>query len=430
MLPDAPLLFFYTIFLIFLITAINKQDNILWWILAGFFLGLSFLSKYTAALIPPAILLYFLISRKNRSLLKTAYPYISLFIAIFLFSPVLYWNAIHNFISFQFQLSHGFSSPKPGLILFIRGWLSQFIAITPFLYIFILYSFIYSFYLIIFKFKSLSSPSLKSFNENILFSLCMSAPILIFFIANGYSHSILIHWPDLGYISAFPLAGYLTGTIIDKIKIKNKKFKLFKFYIYFSLFFGLFSSTALYYQTYYNVAPVGKIIRFIDKEQRLNKGGIYKLIPHIPGKPNTANITNDLFGWGKSAYYINIIYKGYKIRYPSFFILTHHYAISDELVFYAKFKPAKNIYNISGFLNQYDLWQNLNKINGKDALFIMDSKYMINPITTYKRFFKSIKKIGSLDIYTKFHLVKVFYLYLMKDFKSKQAIKYTTYRLY
>ncbi len=471
-LPDSSLLFFYIVFLIFLYLAINKNNNILLWILTGIFLGLAFISKYTAALIPPSVLLYFLISKKNRNLLTAVYPYLSLLIAIIIFSPVIYWNAVHNFISFKFQLSHGFSVPKPGIIMFVQGWIGQFLVITPFIYIFIVYSFTYSFRYFKFWIKNNHSYSrnyslerqggLKNntgsgrgfdigngfkasekASEGSLFSLVMSAPMLLFFIINGYSHTILLHWPDIGYITAFPLAGFVFSDnariLNEKIKSEGSKIKVLfyrlrfnslRFYVYFSLFVGAFLSVALYYQIYYNFIPSGKIIRYIDQEQLRHKGGIFDFIPHIPGKPETANVINDLFGWRQSAHYINIIYKCYKRKYPLLFVMTHHYAISDELVYYDNLKPAVNIYNISGFLNQYDLWQNLNKINGRDALFIMDDKYMIYPVKTYAPFFKSVKKIGRLDIYKQLRPVRVFYLYLMKDFKAGSAAKNFTHRLY
>ena len=206
---------------------------------------------------------------------------------------------------------------------------------------------------------------------------------------------------------------------------------LAKYYVYFALFSGFFLSFILYNQIYYNSIPVGKIIRYIDKEKRIRKGGVFSLIPHIPGKPSTADITNDLFGWRHSAKYIGIVYKGYKAAYRPLFILTHHYAIADELVYYGGYKPAVNIYNISGFLNQYDLWQNLNKINGENALFVMDNKYMLNPVQKYAPFFKSIKKIGRLDIYVKFRPVRTYYLYLMKGFNASAAERrFGNYRMY
>ncbi len=502
MLPDASLLFFYLCFLILFYKAVKgssnnvkkrsdfKSDlffrnNLILWMLTGLFLGFAFLSKYTAALIPPSVLLYLLVSKKNRAVLKTFYPYLALAAALLVFSPVIYWNLIHNFISFRFQLSHGFSRPKPGISLFMQGWLGQFLVVTPFIYLFLIGTFVYSPKFILFKkrhdlnikgsdFKSdpfidnLKAESYADIAEGFLYSVCLSFPILGFFIINGYSHRILVHWPDIGYMSAFPIMGYVADKIsigknnvksVNKLKYappalaiaravipaKAGKFRrnftrksktseseavIYKIIVYFTIFSGFFLSFVLYNQIYYNSIPIGKIIRYIDKEKNLKKRWIFSLIPHIPGKPKTADITNDLFGWGKGARYIGIVYKGYEAVYRPLFVLTHHYAIADELVYYGGYKPAVNIYNISGFLNQYDLWQNLNKINGKNAIFIMDNKYMINPMRTYKKDFKSIKKIGRLDIYIKFRPVRVYYLYLMKDFNAKRAIRHIKKRMF
>ncbi len=438
MLPDAPLLFFTLLFFIFFYKAVETKGTDFksvpfvssfissYWLLSGIFLGLAFLSKYTAALIPPAALLYLLLSKRNRHYLKTFYPYAALAAALLVFSPVIYWNAVHNFISFRFQLSHGFSHPTPGLPLLLAGWFGQVLVITPFIYIFLIGAFIYAGIKWIkgingtdlFETKGTDFKSVPFVStEPLLFSLSLSLPILLFFVLNGYSHRILVHWPDIGYLAAFPIMGYAAEALIAGKKIT-------RYYVYFALFFGFFLSYVLYNQIYYNSIPVGKIIRYIDKEKRLKKVGVFSLIPHIPGKPSTADITNDLFGWKHAAKYIGIIYKGYKKADAPLFILTHHYAIADELVYYGGYKPNGNIYNISGFFNQYDLWQNLNKINGKNALFIMDDKYMINPIKTYAPYFKSIKKIGRLDIYLKFKPVRTYYLYIMKDFNAKKMIKH------
>ncbi len=466
MLPDASLLFFYLCFLILFYKAVKGssnnvkngpdlksapffRNNLILWMLAGLFLGLAFLSKYTAALIPPSVLLYLLASKKNRAVLKTFYPYLALAAALLVFSPVIYWNITHNFISFKFQLSHGFSHPKPGISLFMQGWLGQFLVVTPFVYLFLIGTFVYSLKFISQWFgRNINGSDLKSdpfidkseaasyadIAGGFLYSVCLSLPVLVFFIINGYSHRILVHWPDIGYMSAFPIMGYVADRISksrSQIKLWEKlKLKAAKSYLYFAIFSGFFLSFVLYNQIYYNSIPIGKIIRYIDKEKNLKRRWIFSLIPHIPGKPKTADITNDLFGWGKGARYIGIVYKGYEAVYHPLFVLTHHYAIADELVYYGGYKPAVNIYNISGFLNQYDLWQNLNKINGKNAIFIMDSKYIINPMRTYKKDFKSIKKIGRLDIYIKFRPVRVYYLYLMKDFNAKRAIRHIKKRMF
>ncbi len=458
-LPDAPLLFFTLLFFIFFYKAVEEkadrgeeivkqerknETDILtpllkrrgvgrrpterfFWLLAGISLGFAFLSKYTAALIPPAVLLYLLVSKRNRHFLKTVYPYMALASALIVFSPVIYWNYTHNFISFKFQLSHGFSHPKPGFPLLAAGWFGQVLVITPLIYLFLIGVFVYSLKKVPFLLRrgvgrrptGRSSDGWFDYREPLLFSVCLSLPVLLFFLANGYSHRILVHWPDIGYLAAFPIMGYAADLLTRKLS-----YRILKYCVYFALFSGFFLSYILYNQIYYNSIPVGKIIRYIDREKRLKKGGAFSFIPHIPGKPSTADITNDLFGWRHSAKYIGIVYKGYKAVCSPLFILTHHYAIADELVYYGGYKPAVNIYNISGFLNQYDLWQNLDKINGENALFIMDNKYMLNPVKKYAPYFKSIKKIGRLDIYVKLRPVRTYYLYLMKDFNAKKAIKH------
>ncbi|MDA8052664.1 MAG: glycosyltransferase family 39 protein, partial [Deltaproteobacteria bacterium] len=340
MLPDASLLFFYLCFLILFYKAVKgssnnvkkrsdfKSDlffrnNLILWMLTGLFLGFAFLSKYTAALIPPSVLLYLLVSKKNRAVLKTFYPYLALAAALLVFSPVIYWNLIHNFISFRFQLSHGFSRPKPGISLFMQGWLGQFLVVTPFIYLFLIGTFVYSTKFILFKkrrhdlnikgsdFKSdpfidnLKAESYADIAEGFLYSVCLSFPILGFFIINGYSHRILVHWPDIGYMSAFPIMGYVADKIsigknnvksVNKLKYappalaiaravipaKAGKFRrnftrksktseseavIYKIIVYFTIFSGFFLSFVLYNQIYYNSIPIGKIIRYIDKEK-------------------------------------------------------------------------------------------------------------------------------------------------------------------
>lgn len=425
-LPDSPLLFFSLCFLAFFYLAVSDGKRFLW-VLAGISLGLAFLSKYTAALIPPSALLYLIISGKNRKFLKTAWPYVSLGIAVLVFLPVVYWNWRHNFISFKFQLSHGFSHPKPGLPLFAAGWSGQFLVVTPFIYLFLVGAFLHSFKYLK-KQQSAGAASRPAdykkyrFHEEFLFSACLSIPILAFFIVDGYSHRILLHWPDIGYLSAFPLMGYVADEVTDKAASYPRYIGRFlKFYVYFSIFSGFLLFSVLYGQICYHFIPVARIIRYIDRQKTLDKSGIFSIIPNIPGNPATADVTNDLFGWNRGAAGVRTALKKYEKKYPGMFVLTHHYAVADELVFYGDFRPAANIYNISGFLNQYDIWQDLNKINGRNALFVMDSKFMTNPNRAYKKYFKSIAAIESFAVCVKGRPVRKYYLYLMKDFDAAAA---------
>ncbi|MDE2377339.1 glycosyltransferase family 39 protein [Bradyrhizobium sp.] len=75
-----------------------------WWLAAGLFAGLSLLSKFTAIMFAPAVLAFALVPDWRWRWLRSPYPYLAALIAIAVFSPVLIWNAQHEWASFRFQL--------------------------------------------------------------------------------------------------------------------------------------------------------------------------------------------------------------------------------------------------------------------------------------------------------------------------------------
>ena len=141
--------------------------------------------------------------------------------------------------------------------------------VTPFVYLFLIGTFVYSLKFISQWFgRNINGSDLKSdpfidkseaasyadITEGFLYSVCLSFPILGFFIINGYSHRILVHWPDIGYMSAFPIMGYVADRISksgSQMKPWEKlKLKAAKSYVYFAIFSGFFLSFVLYNQIY------------------------------------------------------------------------------------------------------------------------------------------------------------------------------------
>ncbi len=86
-----------------------KQDGQLrfyQWIVLGLLFGLAGLSKYTAILFVLAFAIA-CISIPRFTFLKQAGFYSAIAIALLLISPVLLWNAQHDWISFKYQIDHG-----------------------------------------------------------------------------------------------------------------------------------------------------------------------------------------------------------------------------------------------------------------------------------------------------------------------------------
>jgi 4-amino-4-deoxy-L-arabinose transferase-like glycosyltransferase len=76
------------------------------WLIIGVLLGLSGLSKYTAAFTGLAVLIIFL-SNPRKPWINQAGFWLAALIAFMLITPVLYWNWANNWISFKYQISHG-----------------------------------------------------------------------------------------------------------------------------------------------------------------------------------------------------------------------------------------------------------------------------------------------------------------------------------
>jgi len=102
MTPDAPLYAAWAGCLYFLERALFAGKGRAWWG-AGVCLGLGMLSKYTIALLGPAALIFVIADRNSRQWLIRPEPYVGIFLALLMFSPVILWNANHDWASFAFQ---------------------------------------------------------------------------------------------------------------------------------------------------------------------------------------------------------------------------------------------------------------------------------------------------------------------------------------
>lgn len=110
MTPDAPLLAAWAGCLCFLERALLAGRARAWWGV-GVCLGVGLVSKYTIGLLIPAILLFMLLDRAARRSLLRWQPYAAVLVAVAIFSPVILWNAHHDWASFAFQTSRRLTSP-------------------------------------------------------------------------------------------------------------------------------------------------------------------------------------------------------------------------------------------------------------------------------------------------------------------------------
>lgn len=113
--PDSPMLFFWAVTVSLVWRALDTRRGV-WWMMSGLTLGLGMLSKYTIVFLGASVLLYLLTSHRDRRWLATPWPYLASVIALVVFTPVTYWNALHDWSSIRFQGKERFDSANEFLI--------------------------------------------------------------------------------------------------------------------------------------------------------------------------------------------------------------------------------------------------------------------------------------------------------------------------
>lgn len=100
--PDVAMIPF-AVAMIWSLVRLAESGDGRWWLAAGLFAGLALLSKLTVVMLVPGVLAFMLVPAWRRRWLRSPYPWLALLIAIIVSSPVLIWNAGHDFASFKFQ---------------------------------------------------------------------------------------------------------------------------------------------------------------------------------------------------------------------------------------------------------------------------------------------------------------------------------------
>jgi 4-amino-4-deoxy-L-arabinose transferase-like glycosyltransferase len=93
---------------------VRSAASLGWWTIAGIALGGAFVAKYTAVLLPMGLVIACVVHPALRRRLLEPGPWLASAIALLLFAPVVFWNAFNDWISFRFQLGHGFTPSARG----------------------------------------------------------------------------------------------------------------------------------------------------------------------------------------------------------------------------------------------------------------------------------------------------------------------------
>lgn len=235
---DAPLMLFWCAGLYFLAKIVTKESTYAW-IGLGACIGLGMLSKYSVALLGLCIIVFITLDRSSRFWWKRPIIYISGFIAVILFLPVIYWNAQHDWSSFIFQTTRRLDR------------LTEFSTHYLLLHIVILLSPIgvYLYLKSLINIKDLVSAYTNNSNSSIYlryihyFLIFTFVPLSIY-LYFSLSHYPRFHWSAPVWLAIAPLAAYALSPTSKFLSAGNY---LAKYTIYTAALLCLFYGTLLHY---------------------------------------------------------------------------------------------------------------------------------------------------------------------------------------
>ena len=114
-LPDGPLMFWMLASALCLERVLLPRSSqqrtggtpMSWWMAGGACAGLAMLSKYHGVFVLAGTGLFLVTNRRARRWLRHPGPYVGALVSALMISPVLLWNAKHDWVSFRFQGARG-----------------------------------------------------------------------------------------------------------------------------------------------------------------------------------------------------------------------------------------------------------------------------------------------------------------------------------
>jgi len=324
---DSPFIFFWILSLYLFWSVIVKSESSSFlknsslsdflsnnkvWIILGIVIGMGLLTKYTMSFFILCCFLFLLFSDK-RFLLKTLKPYLAVFIAFLIFSPVIIWNIQNDWVTLRHTAGHagiteGFRISLKNFGAFLG---SQIGVITPIIFFMAFYS----------LFKS-DKPNLQ---HRFLFFFCI--PVIAFFILKSLQGKVQANWA---------MHGYITAIIAFTIYYLNPEHRILKNWK------PIFIKSLLI---------AGIMIAFM-----VTALTHYPSLINIPAKLDP---TSRLRGWDKLGNEVGKIYYSL-LKKGDVIIFSDSYQVSSQLAFYVKGNPVTYCINLGRRMNQYDLWEDIN----------------------------------------------------------------------
>jgi undecaprenyl-diphosphatase len=295
------------------------------WLLLGISVGLGLLTKYTMAFFYLCATLFLFFTKEERIWFKRKEPYIAFAVSLLVFSPVIIWNAGHEWVTFRHTAGQAHISE--GLRISFRDFFefigSQVGVISPLLFFMVIYGAIK---------ESVSADRSRVTRHASRFLFWFWSPVLVFFLLKSLQAKVQANWAMFAYITAFIAS---SDYFLSKEKL-NKGLKTLM------------------------ICTLSVLMLF----------AVITHYPSIISLPVKQDPTSRLMGWEELGKKADAVYADMRHGKKEIFIFSDKYQVSSELAFYMKGHPVTYNINLGRRMNQYDLWDGFEDLLGFDALFV------------------------------------------------------------
>lgn len=298
-----------------------RGDNPRWWLPAGAVLGCAILSKFTALILVPSLLLFLALTPARRRHLLSGWFLAGLLLVALSLLPMLAWNLRHGWVTVAHNASHlgaraGFRL-APQYLVELLG--AQAGLIGPVLLV-------------------LASAALyrvfrrRQEDCGLAFLAFAALPLALLVLALSLTKRVYANWPVPVFLSAVPLA---------------------------VLWLGDARRTAAYGA-------------WFGRSLLLNGALMIIALTAVSGidlgLPAERSPMKKLVGWSE----LGVEASRRLASLPDqVFVLADDYGIASELAFYMESHPQVYCLNSDGRrMNQYDIWGGLAELAGRDALIV------------------------------------------------------------
>jgi 4-amino-4-deoxy-L-arabinose transferase-like glycosyltransferase len=298
-----------------------ERDRPRWWLVVALALAAALYAKFSAFIPAAGFALAVLAHPVGRRHLRTPWPYVGAILAAALFSPVLWWNAQHEWVAYHAVVRLGLDPKLAGTtrLLSLLDYLGgQLGIVTPILAVVGVWA------AIAVAKRWRSAPTSPR--------LVLAVPglfVLFYFLLNAWQARVQANWPAPAWLALVPLG-------VDWLLTRADTDRRARWTLIAGTALGVVATLAAYLQVFFGLVPLKN------------------------------DMTDQFYGWDDLAAHVQTL----RATYGDPPLMTKRYQVAGELAYRLADRPLLYTIDYQHRGSQFTLWQDYSRLIGRDVLFI------------------------------------------------------------